>query len=118
MPALRKFPEELRERAIRPAMDARKDPATRPGALRWDGEQLGINPGTAQYPNGLLIKVQDEFNAPSYSQVYFRSQPVLLPILEITIFQNLHGLLQTTTMYQTLSTSWCLIAHSYFDTLM
>jgi transposase len=46
MPALRKFPEELRERAIRLAMDARKDPATRPGALRWDGEQLGINPGT------------------------------------------------------------------------
>ena len=46
MPALRKYPEELRERAIRLAMDARKDPATRPGALRRVGEQLGINPET------------------------------------------------------------------------
>src|SRR5262245_29482773 len=46
MPALRKYPEELRERAIRLAMDARKDPATRSGALRRVGEQLGINPET------------------------------------------------------------------------
>jgi len=46
MPALRKYPEELRERAIRLATDARKDPATRPGALRRVGEQLGINPET------------------------------------------------------------------------
>src|SRR5262245_66209039 len=46
MPALRKYPEELRERAIRLATDARKDPATRPGSLRRVGEQLGINPET------------------------------------------------------------------------
>jgi transposase len=46
MPALRKYPEELRERAIRLAMDARKDPVTRPGAVRRVGEQLGINPET------------------------------------------------------------------------
>jgi transposase len=32
MPALRKYPEELRERAIRLTLDARKDPASRPGA--------------------------------------------------------------------------------------
>ncbi len=46
MPALRKYPEELRERAIRLAMDARKNPVTRPGAVRRVGEQLGINPET------------------------------------------------------------------------
>jgi transposase len=46
MAAPRKYPEELRERAIRLAVDARRDPATRAGALRRIGEQLGINPET------------------------------------------------------------------------
>ena len=46
MVAPRKYPEELRERAIRLALDARKDPASRPGACRRIGEQLGINPET------------------------------------------------------------------------
>ena len=46
MPALRKYPDELRERAIRLTLEARKDPATRPGAIRRIGEQLGINPET------------------------------------------------------------------------
>ena len=46
MAAPRKYPDELRERAIRMAVDARRDPATRPGALRRVGEQLGINPET------------------------------------------------------------------------
>ena len=46
MAAPRKYPEELRERAIRMAVDARRDPVTRPGALRRVGEQLGINPET------------------------------------------------------------------------
>ncbi|MGJ7442984.1 IS3 family transposase [Aquipuribacter sp. MA13-6] len=46
MAAPRKYPEELRERAIRLAVDARKDPASRPGACRRIGEQLGINPET------------------------------------------------------------------------
>jgi transposase len=46
MAAPRKYPEELRERAIRMAVDLRRDPATRPGALRRVGEQLGINPET------------------------------------------------------------------------
>ena len=46
MAAPRKYPDELRERAIRLVIDARKDPATRPGACRRIGEQLGINPET------------------------------------------------------------------------
>ena len=46
MVAPRKYPEELRERAIRLAVDARKDPASRSGACRRIGEQLGINPET------------------------------------------------------------------------
>ena len=46
MPALRKYPEELRERAIRLTLDARKDPASRPGACARIGEQLGINAET------------------------------------------------------------------------
>jgi transposase len=41
-----KYPDELRERAIRMAVDARLDPATRPGALARVGKQLGINPET------------------------------------------------------------------------
>ena len=46
MAAPRKYPEELRERAIRMAVDLRRDPATRNGALRRVGDQLGINPET------------------------------------------------------------------------
>lgn len=44
MPAQRKYPNELRERATRTAIDARKDPETRAGAFRRIGEQLGVNP--------------------------------------------------------------------------
>jgi len=43
MAAPRKYPDELRERAIRLVMDARRDPAARPGACTRIGEQLGIN---------------------------------------------------------------------------
>ena len=46
MAAPRKYPDELRERAIRLAVDLRRDPATRIGALARVGEQLGINPET------------------------------------------------------------------------
>ena len=46
MAAPRKYPDELRERATRMAVDARQDPATRPGALARIGKQLGINPET------------------------------------------------------------------------
>jgi transposase len=46
MVAPRKYPDELRERSIRLTLDARKDPASRPGACKRIGEQLGINPET------------------------------------------------------------------------
>ena len=46
MAAPRKYPEELRERAIKMAVDLRCDPMTRSGALRRVGDQLGINPET------------------------------------------------------------------------
>lgn len=46
MGAPRKYPEELRERAIHLAIDARRDPGTRVGAFRRIGDQLGINPET------------------------------------------------------------------------
>jgi len=46
MAAPRKYPDELRERATRMAVDARRDVTTRSGALRRIGEQLGINPET------------------------------------------------------------------------
>jgi len=43
MPAPRKYPDELRERATRMAVDARRDPAGRSGAIARVGDQLGIN---------------------------------------------------------------------------
>src|SRR3954470_23389875 len=44
--APRKYPDELRERATRMAVEARRDHATQPGALARVGKQLGINPET------------------------------------------------------------------------
>ena len=46
MAAPRKYPDELRERATRMAVEARRDPATRPGALARVAKQLGINAET------------------------------------------------------------------------
>jgi transposase len=46
MVAPRKYPDELRERATRMAVEARRDPAMRSGALARIGKQLGINPET------------------------------------------------------------------------
>jgi transposase len=46
MVAPRKYPDELRDRAVRLVLDAKKDPASRSGACRRIGEQLGINPET------------------------------------------------------------------------
>jgi len=43
MAAPRKYPEELRERAVRMAVDLRKDPATKPGALRRPVESAGAS---------------------------------------------------------------------------
>ncbi len=46
MAAPRKYPDGLRERATRMAVEARRDPATRSGALKRVSEQLGINAET------------------------------------------------------------------------
>ncbi len=46
MAAPKKAPGELRERATRMAVEARRDPATRTGALKRIGAQLGINAET------------------------------------------------------------------------
>jgi transposase len=47
MVAPRKYPDELRERAIRLVLDGRADPANSGrNVLRRVGEQLGINPET------------------------------------------------------------------------
>jgi transposase len=40
----RKYPAKLKERATRLALEARADPATRVGAYKRIGEQLGIHP--------------------------------------------------------------------------
>ncbi len=44
--APKKYPDELRERATRLAVEARQDPVRKAGALQRIGEQLGINPET------------------------------------------------------------------------
>lgn len=46
MSAPRKYPDELRERAVRLVLEAKKDPESRVGACRRVGEQLAINPET------------------------------------------------------------------------
>ncbi len=54
MAAPRKYPDELRERAIQLAVDARKDTETRSGALARIGGQLGIN---SQTPRRRAVRV-------------------------------------------------------------
>jgi transposase len=44
MAAQRKYPAELRERATRLAIEARRDPASRVGAFKRIGDQLGVHP--------------------------------------------------------------------------
>lgn len=44
MAALRKYSEELKERATRLALDARRDPAGKVGAIKRIADQLGIHP--------------------------------------------------------------------------
>ncbi len=48
MAAPGKCPDELRERATRMAVEARRDPATRSEASKRIGEQLGVNPETSR----------------------------------------------------------------------
>lgn len=44
MAAQRKYSDELRERATRMALEARRDPAAASGAIKRIGDQLGIHP--------------------------------------------------------------------------
>ncbi len=44
MAAPRKYPDELRERATRLAVEARRDPASAVGAIKRIAEQLGVHP--------------------------------------------------------------------------
>lgn len=44
MAAPRKYSEELKERATRMAVEARRDPASRAGAISRIGKQLGFHP--------------------------------------------------------------------------
>jgi transposase len=44
--APRKYPDELRERVIRMAVELRQDPATKQGAIARVAEQLGMHPET------------------------------------------------------------------------
>ena len=46
MAAPRKYPDELRERATRMAVELRADPATRQGAIQRVAKQLGMHPET------------------------------------------------------------------------
>lgn len=44
MAAPKKYPDELRERAVRLTLEARKDPATAVGAIKRVADQLGSTP--------------------------------------------------------------------------
>jgi transposase len=44
MAAQRKYPQELRERATRMALEARRDPARARGAIKRIADQLGVHP--------------------------------------------------------------------------
>ena len=44
MAAPRKYPDELRERATRFAVEARRDPASAGGAIKRIADQLGVHP--------------------------------------------------------------------------
>ena len=46
MPAPRKYPDELKNRAIRLTLDALADPDRSRGCLRRVGDELGVNPET------------------------------------------------------------------------
>jgi transposase len=43
MPALRKYPDELRQRALRMVFEVREQTGQRPGAIARVADQLGVN---------------------------------------------------------------------------
>jgi transposase len=43
MPALRKYPDELRQRAVRMVFEVREQTGQRPGAIARVADQLGVN---------------------------------------------------------------------------
>jgi len=49
MAAPRKYPDELRDRATRMAVELRQDPATKQGAIARVAEQLGMHPETLRH---------------------------------------------------------------------
>ncbi|MCL6424057.1 transposase [Brachybacterium sp. JHP9] len=58
MAAPREYPDEIRERATRMTVEARKDPATRAGAFKRVGEHLGIHPETLR-TRVRLVQIDD-----------------------------------------------------------
>ncbi len=44
MPAPKKYPDDLRERATRLVVEARRDPGSAVGAIRRIADQLGVHP--------------------------------------------------------------------------
>lgn len=65
MGAPRKYTDELRERATRMALDLRKDPETRNGAIPRVAKQLGMHPETVR--NWVRQAEVDEGSRPGVS---------------------------------------------------
>ncbi|RNL94582.1 hypothetical protein EFE23_20785 [Micromonospora solifontis] len=52
MPAPKKYPDDLRERATRLVVEARRDPASAVGAIRRIADQLGVHDYSDCGPQG------------------------------------------------------------------
>ena len=87
MAAPKKYSDELRERATRMALDARRDPATSTGAIKRVADQLGIHPEalrtwvklTTGVPVTLLKAVGVPPARPSFALRYC-SRPVIVSV--------------------------------------
>ena len=56
MPAPRKYPDELKNRAIRLTLDALADPDRSRGCFRRVGDELGVNPGQVFWCGVLSVR--------------------------------------------------------------